>query len=96
MKKQELEDIAAAVLIDSRSDGYVSQTVAQMYENAVVVIDTVIPLVTEAIASEFDAKAERLGVLAQKSGYALGANVERERLVAQDTARAIRKWRPTE
>lgn len=94
MTRKELEDLAAAALLEERDDNYVSQTVAQMYENAITVIDTVMPLITEAIAAQFDAKARRLDMVASKSGYALGAEVTRERVLTEDAARVIRAWRP--
>jgi hypothetical protein len=45
MDHRELEDIAADVLLKGRKDAYVSQTVAQMYENAIAVLDVVEPLI---------------------------------------------------
>lgn len=49
MTRKELEDAVAAALLDGKRDFYVSQTVAEAYESAIVAIDTLLPLVTEAI-----------------------------------------------
>lgn len=93
MNRDEFVETLMDALLEGRQDFYVSQTVAQMYENAIVAVDTLLPLITEAIAVEFDALAARLDTRAQVSGYALGAEVWRERDRALEAARMVRGWR---
>jgi len=78
MDHREIEDIAAAELLAGRADAYVSQTVAQMYENAIAVINVVEPLIRA------DEKAKVLAVEAML----VPATVEAELSFYRDDLRA--------
>jgi len=45
MTRDEIEDLAAAALLEGKRDAYVSQTVAEAYEVAITVLDVTEPLI---------------------------------------------------